>query len=113
MRRLLPLALLFLGISPLFAAKEALLIANADYSHLGKLPNPVPDARQLTDVLRQIGFNVSIVENASREDMLLALGDFEERLRANRGIARTTLFPPMRIFPMKNAWPLERLMWMK
>ena len=87
MRRLLPLALLFLGISPLFAAKEALLIANADYSHLGKLPNPVPDARQLADVLRRIGFNVSILENATREDMLLALSDFEERLRSTRGIA--------------------------
>ncbi|MFM8888250.1 MAG: caspase domain-containing protein, partial [Chthoniobacterales bacterium] len=74
-------------LSPLLASKEALLIANADYSHLGKLPNPVPDARQLADVLRRIGFNVGILENASREDMLLALGDFEERLRVNRGIA--------------------------
>lgn len=87
MRRLLSLALLVLSISPLPAAKEALLIANAAYSHLGKLPNPVPDARQLADVLRRIGFNVSILENASREDMLLALGDFEERLRSNQGIA--------------------------
>ena len=75
------------SVANLFAAKEALLIANADYSHLGKLPNPVPDARQLADVLRRIGFNVNILENATREDMLLALSDFEERLRSNRGIA--------------------------
>lgn len=87
MRILLPLALLLVGISPLSAAKEALLIANADYSHFGKLPNPIPDARQLADVLRQIGFNVNLVENASREGMLDALGSFEERLKASKGIA--------------------------
>jgi len=70
-----------------FAAKEALLIANAEYSHFGKLPNPISDARQLSDVLRQIGFNVQVVENASREGMLDALSSFEERLKASRGIA--------------------------
>jgi hypothetical protein len=70
-----------------FAAKEALLIANAEYSHFGKLPNPISDARQLGDVLRQIGFNVQVVENASREGMLDALSSFEERLKASRGIA--------------------------
>jgi hypothetical protein len=69
------------------AAKEALLIANAEYSHFGKLPNPISDARQLGDVLRQIGFNVQLVENASREGMLDALSSFEERLKASRGIA--------------------------
>jgi hypothetical protein len=51
------------------------------------LPNPISDARQLGDVLRQIGFNVQVVENASREGMLDALGSFEERLKASRGIA--------------------------
>jgi hypothetical protein len=76
-----------LGISGARAAKEALLIANADYSHFGKLPNPIPDARQLADVLRQIGFNVNLVEDASREGMLDALGNFEERLKASKGIA--------------------------
>ena len=71
----------------LLAAKEALLIANGDYSHFGKLPNPIPDARQLADVLRQIGFNVNLVENASREGMLDALVSFEDRLKASKGIA--------------------------
>lgn len=69
------------------AAKQALLVANADYSHFGKLPNPISDARQLADVLQQIGFNVNVVENASREGMLDALSSFEARLKATRGIA--------------------------
>lgn len=87
MKKILLALLLFAIVSPLWATKEALLIANADYSHFGKLPNPIPDARQLADVLRQIGFNVNLVENASREGMLDALGNFEERLKTSHGIA--------------------------
>jgi len=89
------LSALWLSVGSLFSqaatlvapAKEALLIANADYAHFGKLPNPIPDARQLADVLRQIGFHVNIVENASREGMLDALSEFEGRLKASKGIA--------------------------
>jgi uncharacterized caspase-like protein len=77
----------FLLSTPAFAAKEALLIANAEYTNFGKLPNPIPDARKLADSLRQIGFQVALVENADREQMLDALGSFEERLKASRGIA--------------------------
>lgn len=88
LRRELIVAFCFLAVPlSLPAAKEALLIANADYAHFGNLPNPITDAQQLADVLRQIGFNVNVVENANREDMLLAIGDFEERLRSSRGIA--------------------------
>ena len=87
MKKILPALMLVAVVSPLWAAKEALLIANADYSHFGKLPNPIPDARQLGDVLRQIGFNVNLVENASKEGMLDALDSFEERLKASKGIA--------------------------
>lgn len=76
-----------LSLPSSFAAKEALLIANADYTSFGKLPNPIPDARKLADSLRQIGFQVALVENADREQMLEALGSFEERLKASRGIA--------------------------
>ena len=77
----------FLLSTSSFAAKEALLIANAEYTHFGKLPNPIPDARKLANSLRQIGFQVALVENADREQMLDALGSFEERLKASRGIA--------------------------
>lgn len=87
MRKILPVLLFLAIVSHLLAAKEALLIANADYSHFGSLPNPISDARQLADVLRQLGFNVNVVENASKEAMLDALGSFEERLKASRGIA--------------------------
>jgi uncharacterized caspase-like protein len=68
-------------------SKEALLIANGDYSHFGKLPNPISDARLLEETLEKIGFHVTRIENASREQMLDALRAFEERLTSSRGIA--------------------------
>lgn len=67
--------------------KHALLVANADYEHCGKLPNPVLDARQLASVLRTLGFHVELVENAGREEMLNAISRFEEQLKLSRGIA--------------------------
>jgi hypothetical protein len=46
-----------------------LLIASAEYTNFGKLPNPIRDARKLADSLRQIGFQVALVENADREQV--------------------------------------------
>jgi len=74
-------------LGSVFATKEALLIANGDYAHFGKLPNPISDARLLSSSLKQIGFQVSLIENASREGMLEALDAFEQRLKASRGVA--------------------------
>jgi hypothetical protein len=68
-------------------AKEALLIANGDYTHFGKLPNPIPDAKILSARLRGIGFNVSTLENGNREKMLDALAAFENRLKGKNAIA--------------------------
>ena len=68
--------------------KTALLIANADYSHFGKLPTPAADARLLKETLEAIGFDVMLQENASKEQMLEALHQFQERLAANsKGMA--------------------------
>jgi len=67
--------------------KEALLIANGDYAHFGKLPNPVTDARLLAQSLQRVGFRVTLLENQSREGMLDALNGFQDRLKANHGLA--------------------------
>jgi hypothetical protein len=86
------LAAWFFGLlSPLCQAespaKEALLIANGDYTHFGKLPNPLADAKVLSASLRKIGFTVSTLENGSREKMLDALAAFEDRLKGKNAIA--------------------------
>ena len=86
---------LFLSLVGLFTAlcraesdsKEALLIANGDYTHFGKLPNPIPDAKILSASLRKIGFNVATLENGNREQILDALAAFENRLRGKNAIA--------------------------
>ena len=69
------------------SAKEALLIASGDYAHFGRLPNPVNDARLLAQSLQKVGFQVTLLENQSREGMLDALNVFQDRLKATRGIA--------------------------
>ena len=89
------LALLLLVAIPLCAqsgsqqpaSKEALLIANGDYAHFGKLPNPVSDARLLAQSLQKVGFQVTLLENQSREAMMDALQSFQDRVKATRGLA--------------------------
>jgi hypothetical protein len=67
--------------------KEALLIANGDYAHFGRLPNPISDAHLLGDSLQKIGFHVTLIENATREGMLDALQSFQDTLKSSHGIA--------------------------
>lgn len=74
------------GIAQEQRPKEALLIANGDYSHFGKLPNPILDARILKQTLEEIGFRVSLIENCTREGMLDALNTFHDHLKLTRGI---------------------------
>ena len=69
------------------SSKEALLIANNDYTRLPQLSNPVSDGKILGETLRNLGFRVTLLTNASREDMLDAIQGFEERLRSSHGIA--------------------------
>ena len=69
------------------AAKTALLLANSDYTTFGDLANPVPEAREFGEALRGIGFDVMVVANASREDMLDALYEFERKVRQRGGVA--------------------------
>ena len=69
-------------------SKQALLIANSNYLHFGKLPNPLSDARLLGKSLETIGFEVFLLENANREQMLDAVNAFQEKLtKTKKGIA--------------------------
>jgi uncharacterized caspase-like protein len=67
--------------------KEALLIANGKYSHFAGLAHPGPDAAKLTAALEQVGFRVRVVRDANREQMLVAISDFEHGLRNTGAIA--------------------------
>ena len=67
--------------------KIALLIANGKYQHCSQLQSPIPDMELLSNSLKRMGFSVQTLRDASKEQMLDSLSEFERRLRANRGIA--------------------------
>lgn len=72
-------------VSDAMAAGEkrtALVIGNGNY-HNGMLRNPVNDARAVAERLRKLGFSVLLRENATREAMHQAMGEFANSLHAD------------------------------
>jgi tetratricopeptide (TPR) repeat protein len=60
--------------------RVALVIGNADYAAVGKLPNPGRDAEAVAAALRATGFaDVSIVEDVGRQDFIDALNSFADK----------------------------------
>ena len=60
--------------------RVALVIGNGAYKE-GPLRNPVNDARTLKNVLTRAGFQVSLLENGNKRQMLEAVKDFGRKLR--------------------------------
>ncbi|MBR0098779.1 MAG: SEL1-like repeat protein [Treponema sp.] len=80
------LAAIFLSL-PVFAeARNALLIANSNYTNISKLGTPINEARELKQTLVKLGFSVTTVENGSKEKMLSAIASFSEKLKKENGI---------------------------
>ncbi|WP_320500252.1 caspase family protein [Dongia rigui] len=70
----------------------ALVIGNADYGgDLGRLANPVNDAKLMAKSLTAVGFDVITVTDADQKDMKRAIGTFGEKLTA-AGSDVTALF---------------------
>lgn len=64
-----------------FGNYYALVIGNNDYRHWDKLQNPVNDAKEIADVLRdRFGFKVTLLLNATREQILRSLNDLRKQL---------------------------------
>ncbi|MFL6807915.1 MAG: caspase domain-containing protein [Bradyrhizobium canariense] len=64
------------------ASRIALVIGNGHYPDANApLTQPINDARGLTSALRQDGFDVEVVEDASKEDMSLAIGRLKSRIK--------------------------------
>lgn len=69
-------------------AKNALLIANGEYpKEIGELVNPKPEARALKSALESIGFSVTLVQDADREEIDQALSAFGDKTKKSGGIA--------------------------
>ncbi|MEW9919189.1 caspase family protein [Marimonas sp. MJW-29] len=61
------------------ARRVALVIGNSDYTHATTLPNPANDARDLATAFTRLGYQVELVEDATRADLLDALRGFRAR----------------------------------
>ncbi len=65
-------------------SRIALVIGNGRYPDAGEtMVQPINDARTLTAALRRDGFDVEVVEDASREDMQRAVERMKTKLRPN------------------------------
>ena len=73
------LGMLF-GVSSAIAdTRVALVIGNSRYREVGVLPNPQRDAVLVADTLKDEGFDVVLVEDATRAAMLQALNTFNDQ----------------------------------
>lgn len=68
-------------------AKNALLIANGDYSEIKSLSQPVPEGEELKAALESIGFSVMFVKNANRNEMFASLREFKSKVEKEGGIS--------------------------
>ena len=78
-------------------SRVALVIGNGAYKE-GPLRNPVNDARILKNVLMRAGFQVSLLENGNKRQMLKAVKDFGKKLRKS-DVARKETIDAIRIAP--------------
>lgn len=67
-----------------FGNYHALLIGNNDYQHLPKLQTAINDVRAIGDILRErYGFQVTVVEDATRYQILSELNKLRETLTSD------------------------------
>src|SRR5947209_1220619 len=64
------------------AARLALVIGNGHYPDANApLAQPINDARALTSALRRDGFDVDVIEDASRDDMARAVERLKSKIK--------------------------------
>ena len=56
--------------------RVALVVGNSTYAHIGRLPNPDNDARDMSSALRRLGFEVTTELDADRVELTEALRAF-------------------------------------
>ena len=59
--------------------REALVVGNSTYAHIGRLPNPDNDAQDMSAALRRLGFEVTTELDADRVELTAALRAFTRR----------------------------------
>lgn len=72
-------------------ARIALVIGNADYQFINPLNNPVNDARDMSQALNDLGFEVVYEENADKQSMETAIETFQQKLEQKRQEGKETV----------------------
>ncbi|WP_298262200.1 caspase family protein [uncultured Litoreibacter sp.] len=79
----------FVLAAPLYAQdRVALIIGNSDYEAIPALKNPKNDAAAVNDALSNLGFDVTLLKDATSDEFWLKLEDFVKKAEN----AETTLF---------------------
>jgi hypothetical protein len=74
--------------APAFAERRvALIIGNSAYTAVALLSNPEKDAALVVDALRQDGFDVSLISNASRLPGIPPIGHVSQQGNGGEGTA--------------------------
>jgi hypothetical protein len=74
-------ALLMFGPTPAFAKRVALVIGNSAYSHVTALKNPKNDAKLMAKVLKEAGFDVTLLLDLDQRGMKKAMLEFGRKLK--------------------------------
>src|SRR5215475_1517476 len=70
---------LLLGARAEAAERAALIFGNGDYQNAPRLPNPVNDATDVAAAFGRLGFSVTLIKNATFDNMRRGLLDFAQR----------------------------------
>lgn len=76
----------FKAISGINQKRYALVIGNGDYVGTSPLKNPVNDARDVGEELKNLGFDVMVFTNVTQNDMKEHMRTFGKKLAANKGV---------------------------
>jgi len=85
LKKILMIVVLVCCLPVMASARTALVIGNGNYSS-APLDNPVHDASDIANKLRQLDFNVNILTDASRREMRRAIREYSETLRTSGGV---------------------------
>ena len=61
--------------------RTALIIGNAEYKEVGRLKNPINDANDIAKSLKDLGFEVTLLTDASLQKMEQAIENYNRQLR--------------------------------
>lgn len=78
---------MYININLFSESRVALLIANGAYKNFSSLSGPTIEAEALTKTLTNLGFDVKLLKNATREQILDELDNLKKRVNGKGGVA--------------------------